>query len=78
MLYNIENKNVIVTVEEEYQLPEDLKTAIMQHWNNVLTGGANVWNGDVLCVADIKIEENEVTIICKKSDYAHYIYEERI
>ena len=78
MLYNIENKNVIVTVEEEYQLPEDLKTAIMQHWNNVLTGGANVWNGDVLCVADIKIDENEVTLICKKSDYAHYLYEERI
>lgn len=78
MLYNIENKKVRVIIEEEYELPEDLKTAIMEHWNNALKSGANLWNGDMLCVTDINIDENEVTLICKKSDYAHYLYEERI
>ena len=78
MLYNIKNKKITVIVEEEYQLPEELKTAIMQHWNRVLKDGANLWNGEVLCVADIKVDENKVTLICKKSDYAHYLYEERI
>lgn len=40
--------------------------------------GANIWNGEVLCVSECNIEDEIVQIICKKSNYAHYLYGERI
>lgn len=40
--------------------------------------GANIWNGDVLCVSDVDIGSSTVNLICKKSDYAHYLYGEHI
>ena len=40
--------------------------------------GANIWNGEVICVSKCNIEEDRIEITCVKSNYAHYLYEERI
>ena len=39
---------------------------------------ANIQNGEVICVSECNIEDDKVEIICKKSDYAHYLYGERM
>ena len=31
-----------------------------------------------MCVVEYKRDGNEIVITCKKSDYAHYLYDERI
>lgn len=31
-----------------------------------------------MCVGECKKQENELLITCKKSNYAHYLYDERI
>lgn len=79
MIYNIENKNVKVILKDEIiELPEELKEKIRENFENILKTGVNVWDGEVLCVSDCNLKENEVEIICKKSSYSHYLYGERI
>lgn len=39
--------------------------------------GANIWNGEVLCVTKCDIEKDKVNIICEKSDSMLIIYMEK-
>lgn len=78
MLYDISGKNVNVIVrDEKIKLSENLKSKILENFENKKIG-ANIWNGEVLCVTDIDIGDLSVNLVCKKSDYAHYLYEEEI
>ena len=79
MIYKIENKKMKITLKNEImELPIKLKEEINKNFENMKKTGANIWNGEVLCVSECKIEEDKIEIICKKSDYAHYLYGERI
>lgn len=79
MIHKIENKKMEVILKNEViKLPNELKNKINENFENMKKSGANVWNGEVLCVSECNIQENKVEIICKKSDYAHYLYGERI
>lgn len=79
MIYNIQNKNVKVVLEDDViELPKELKRKIKENFENIVKTGVNVWDGEVLCVSDCNIKKDEVDIICKKSNYSHYLYGERI
>ncbi len=79
MIYKIENKKVqVILKNENIELPIRLKDKINENFENMKKQGANIWNGEVLCVSEFNIEDDKVEIICKKSDYAHYLYGERI
>lgn len=79
MIYEIENKDIkVILKNERLKLPEDLKRKIEENFEKIKESGANVWNGEVLCAAENSVTENSVELICKKSDYAHYLYGERI
>lgn len=79
MLINIKNKELNVIMNNEViDLPNELKEKINGNFEEMQKNGANVWNGEVLCVAKCEIDDEKVTIICKKSNYAHYLYGEHI
>ena len=79
MLYKIENKKMQTILKNEIiELPIKLKEKINENFENMKKTGANIWNGEVLCVSECNIEEDKVEIICKKSNYAHYLYGEKI
>ena len=79
MIYKIENKKIQVILKNEIiELPSKLKEKINKNFENMKKTGANIWNGEVICVSKCNIEDDEVEIICKKSNYAHYLYGERI
>ena len=79
MIHRIENKKVQAVLKNEtIELPFELKTKINENFEYMKSQGANIWNGEVLCVSACNINDNVVNIICKKSDYAHYLYGERI
>lgn len=79
MIYKIENKKMKITLKNEImELPIKLKEEINKNFESMKKTGANIWNGEVLCVSECNIEEDKIEIICKKSDYAHYLYGERI
>ena len=79
MLINIKNKKLNVIMNNEViDLPSELKEKINSNFNEMQQNGANVWNGEVLCVSEYKIENETLNMICKKSNYAHYLYGEHI
>ncbi len=79
MIYNIENKEIQVILKDEViELPSELKEKIKENFEKVKSTGANIWNGEVFCVSRCEIKDKKVVIVCKKSDYAHYLYGERI
>lgn len=80
MIKNIVNKEIKITFrDEDIELPEELKRKINQYWEeDVKRKTPELWNGDTICISDYQEDENSIEIICKKSNYAHYIYDERI
>lgn len=79
MIYKIEHKKVQVILKNEIiELPIKLREQVNENFENMKKTGANIWNGEVLCVSGCNIEDDKVEIICKKSNYAHYLYGERI
>lgn len=59
------------------KLPAKLKKDIDENFENMKKVGANIWNGEVICVSKCNIDDDKVEIICKESNYAHYLYGER-
>ena len=59
-------------------LPTDLKEKIEKNWENAIKSGANIWNGEVSLVSNIIEDANKIKIVCSKTDYAHYLYGERV
>ena len=79
MIYYIENKTLSAKLKDEkIELPQELREKIDENFAKMKDAGANIWNGEVMCVSSVNITDYQVEIVCKKSDYAHYLYGERI
>ena len=79
MLKEIVNKKIQIAVsEEKVVLPQEIQEKIEEHWEKVISQTPDLWNGEIMCVSKYHETENEIQIICKKSNYAHYLYDERI
>lgn len=79
MIENIGSAKIKVIVEnKKIELPEEIQKKINEHWEQAQKENPNIWNGEITCVADCTINEKEIIITCKKSNYAHYLYDERI
>jgi len=79
MLYDIRGKKINVIVEAgELELPEELRRGILENFEAMKKSGANIWNGPVLGVSTVDVGTSEVNLICQKTDYAHYLYGEKI
>ena len=79
MMYLIKNKDLKIIYNNSFiELPSDLQEKINKNFDSIKKSGANVWNGEVFCATNYNIEDHYVEIICQKSNYAHYLYGERI
>ncbi len=78
MIKNIENKKLVITYEDsKVILPKEIRKKIDEHWIEYVKQNPNLWNGDVTRVSRYIENDNEINILCQKTDYAHYLYEER-
>ena len=79
MIQNIGNAKIKVIVDNnKIELPDEIQKNINKHWEQAQKENPNIWNGEITCVADCAINDQEIIITCKKSNYAHYLYDERI
>ena len=81
MIKNIENFNINAIIKyEKVKLPEELVLKINDFWKKAVKETPKLWNGEILCVNEfIENKENKkIDIICRKSNYSHYLYNERI
>ena len=79
MFLNIENKKLTVKFLDQYiELPQKIQEKINIKWNEIILENPTLWNGDIACVKSVKIEDNNIEILCQKSKYSHYLYQERV
>lgn len=72
-------KTIILKVEDrEIKLPNELKERINKFWNNAVKETPNLYNGQDYAVETIKETNDKIEILLVKSNYAHYLYDERI
>lgn len=79
MIKNIGKTIIKVMLEDErFELPEQIERKIEEFWKQCKAENPNLWNGELMCVGECKRKGNQIEITCKKSNYAHYLYDERI
>ena len=79
MIKNIKGLNIKIKIEDkQIELPKELKIKIEEFWKQCKFENSNLWNGELMYVDEYKTEGNSIVINCKKSNYAHYLYDERI
>ena len=79
MIKNIGKTIIKVKLEDErFELPEEIERKIEEFWKQCKAENSNLWNGELMCVGECKRKGNQIEITCKKSNYAHYLYDERI
>lgn len=72
-------KNVILKFEDrEINLPIELKENIKEFWNNATKENPNLYNGQDYVVETVNETQDEIEMLIVKSNYAHYLYDERI
>lgn len=79
MINNIIEKQVEIIVKDGYfELPQELQNKIKDFWNKCLENNPNLWDGDVMCISECKIEKDIIIMTCQKTKYSHYLYDERV
>lgn len=72
-------KNIILKFENrEINLPEELKEKIENFWKKTVKENPNLYNGQDFVVESIKETEENIEMLIVKTNYAHYLYDERI
>lgn len=73
------NKTVILKFEDrEINLPNELKENIEKFWKDAIKKNPNLYNGEDYAVEKVIETEENIEILVVKSNYAHYLYDERI
>lgn len=73
------NKTVILKYEDrEIDLPIGLKENIKIFWNNAIKENPNLYNGQDYVVETVNETKDIIEMLVVKSNYAHYLYDERI
>lgn len=78
MLIKISKSIEVILENEEIKLTEDLKNDIDFFWKELIEENPCLWDGEDVCVQDLKELENKIIITCQKTKYSHYLYDERI
>ena len=64
--------------DEMIELPKDIKEQINIFWKQSKKANPNLFNGELICVSEYKETNELIEIICKRTSYAHHLYDERV
>ena len=76
-------KRIVKSIKLEYtgkmiKLPEDLNKKIQDFWSSAVKKTPTLYNGEDYGVEDVKETENEIIMKVAKTNYSHYLYDERV
>lgn len=73
------NKEIVIKYENrEVNLPQDLRKKICKFWNEAVEENSNLYNGQDYSIECITETDDKIEMLVVKTDYAHYLYEERV
>ena len=62
----------------QIKLPDELVKNIDEFWNNAIKENSNLYNGQYYVVETITETKKNIQMLVTKSNYAHYLYDERV
>lgn len=76
-------KRIVKSINLEYtgqnmNLPKDLNDKIEDFWRKAIIETPTLYNGEDYSVENVTETENEIIMRVSKTNYAHYLYDERI
>ena len=77
-IIKIEKPIILKCEDRKINLPFKLREDIEKFWNKAIKENPNLYNGQEYAVERVKETEKNIEISVVKSDYAHYLYDERI
>ena len=73
------SKPIIIKYEErETKLSKELKEKIEEFWKKAVEENPNLYNGTDYTIEKIEENKNEIKMIATRTNYAHYLYDERV
>lgn len=73
------SKPIILKFEDrEIKLPKELKDNIESFWTEAVKENPNLYNGQDYVVETVNETKENIEMIVTKSNYAHYLYDERV
>ena len=73
------NKTVTLKFEDrKINLPNELKKKKEKFWEEAIKRNPNLYNGEDYAVEKVTETEENIEMLVVKSNYAHYLYDERI
>ena len=64
--------------DEMIELPKDIKEQINIFWKQSKKANSSLFNGELICVSEYKETNKTIEITCKRTFYAHHLYDERV
>ena len=77
-IVKVEKPIILKFENRRIDLPIKLKENIENFWNNAIKENPNLYNGQDYVVEKVKETEENIEMLVVKSDYAHYLYDERV
>lgn len=78
MVVKMNKKIEVIKIEEKLELPEDLQTQIEKFWEKQVEENPHLFNGEVWSVTRFEELLDSIRIYIQKTNYAHYLYDERV
>ena len=73
------DKPIVLKFEDrEIKLPNTLKNNIKNFWTNAIKENPNLYNGQDYVIETVTETKESIEMMVTKSNYAHYLYDERI
>lgn len=77
MVKSIKKPIIVKCIEEKMSLPIELREKIDAFWEEQLQKNPHLFNGTVWNVTKLQERPMELELTVEKTDYAHYLYDER-
>ena len=78
MVIRINKKIEVTKIKEKLELPKKLQIQIEEFWKNQVKENPHLFNGEVWTVTSFEELPDKIKIEIQKTNYAHYLFDERI
>ena len=78
MVVQLNKKIEIIKEDGIFQIPKDLKKQIQEFWKEQIKENPYLFNGETWNVVKKEETENAIKLYIQKTDYAHYLFDERV
>ncbi|WJH33490.1 hypothetical protein N6H14_26140 [Paenibacillus sp. CC-CFT747] len=72
-------KKIQITVDkEEFHLPLNLQKSINNYWDSLIKEKPYLTRGEIFLIKRMSLSNEELKITLQKSDYAHFMFSQRL